>query len=77
MNLTIQHDKVVEAHTKRLEGLKKLIRRGDWQKVSEKTGLQSSYAQHLFSRVTAEKHLLVVSALEEVIEERVAKFKVG
>lgn len=77
MNLTQTHNEIMEQHEIRLQELQKLISRGDWISVAEKTGLKSNTAQIAFARKKSKNHLKVVKALEEVIAERLAQFKIA
>lgn len=75
MNLTQAHNEIMEKHELRLNEIKSLKTRGDWDEVAEKTGLVKNTAQMAFIRVGSRNHLKVVKALEEVIAARLSKFK--
>lgn len=77
MNLTQTHNEIMQQHEVRLTELQKLISRGDWIVVAEKTGLNKNTAQKAFERKSSRNHLMVVKALETVIAERLDQFKIA
>jgi hypothetical protein len=77
MNLEQEHKEIMQQHQARLTNVKKMIRRGDWNAVMEKTGLSYYNVQRSMQRVGSKNHLLVVQTLEEVVLERLSQFKVG
>jgi len=59
-----------QLHKKKLQELLLMKRNGDWQSVSELLGISKSNAMASFDRVYSKNHLLVINALETVIEAR-------
>lgn len=65
-----------QAHLQSMHELKSSIRRGDWVKVKEKTGISSlSLVMHSFNRVNSKRHLSVYNALYEVVTERMKELE--